>query len=149
MDEIQGPSPRPCESCPYRRDTPSGVWAKSEYLKLAQYDRETPYQPSGIFQCHQHGDDGKQIPRVCAGWAAVHGPQVGDKDLISIRLAIAFKSIDLALAKEICEYVSPVPMFSSGTEAAVHGMRDIDNTSEEAERIKSKIVRLRSDIKYG
>lgn len=26
----------PCETCPYRRDVPSGVWSADEYRKLIE-----------------------------------------------------------------------------------------------------------------
>jgi hypothetical protein len=29
---------RPCASCPYRKDVPSGIWAAHEYTKLLAYD---------------------------------------------------------------------------------------------------------------
>jgi hypothetical protein len=35
---INPPAPKPCESCPYRKDVPSGVWSEGEYRKLPQYD---------------------------------------------------------------------------------------------------------------
>nr|WP_280343300.1 DUF6283 family protein [Nocardia neocaledoniensis] len=37
MDKIGPPAPRPCVSCPYRRDVPSGVWDFGEYEKLRGY----------------------------------------------------------------------------------------------------------------
>lgn len=150
MTDIQGSAPRPCESCPYRKDTPSGVWAASEYVKLALYDRETPLQPAGLFQCHQHdADSQKQVPRVCAGWAGTHGPQIGNYDLMSVRMAVAFQRIDWKTAQKIYTYRSPVPLFSSGREAAEHGMREIENPSPEARRISEKIVRIRTNIEFG
>lgn len=36
MNEYEEPSPRLCESCPYRRDVPSGIWDRSEYAKLTE-----------------------------------------------------------------------------------------------------------------
>lgn len=147
--DIQGPAPRPCESCPYRVDAPSGVWAESEYLKLVAYDRETPLQPSRLFQCHQHGPDGRQLLRVCAGWAGVHGKQAGAFELMAVRLGLSMMRIDRSIAKSIWDYQSPVPLFSSGAEAAVHGIREIENPSEEARQIREKIVRLRRDIEFG
>jgi hypothetical protein len=31
----------PCSSCPYKRDTPPGIWAEHEYEKLPAYDGST------------------------------------------------------------------------------------------------------------
>jgi hypothetical protein len=44
----------PCSSCPYRIDTPPGVWASEEYEKLPQYSPTDGQVPAlGIFLCHQ------------------------------------------------------------------------------------------------
>ncbi|MFD7961193.1 DUF6283 family protein [Streptomyces zaomyceticus] len=40
------PAPRPCASCPYRRDVPSGVWSRGDYVKLPLYDGPTWTQPA-------------------------------------------------------------------------------------------------------
>lgn len=146
MVDIQGPAPRPCESCPYRRDAPSGIWAAKEYEKLKSYDLDTPYQNPKMFQCHQHDEDtGKQLPRVCAGWCGTHDM---DNNL-ALRLASFRGDISPEDAQRIVDYVSPVPLFSSGAEAAEHGMREIEDPSEEASRIRRKIIKLRSDIEFG
>jgi hypothetical protein len=41
MPGLIGPRRRPCSSCPYRRDVPSGLWSAEEYDKLclAQHER--------------------------------------------------------------------------------------------------------------
>ena len=55
------PAPRPCDSCPYRQDVPSGIWAASEYAKLPAYDAPTCAQSARLFLCHQHDrDDDRQ-----------------------------------------------------------------------------------------
>ncbi|MFJ6140117.1 hypothetical protein [Kitasatospora sp. NPDC092286] len=46
-------------------------------------------------------------------------------------------------------YVSPVPLFSSGSEAAAHGQADIDRPGPEADRLVDKIIRTRRDIRLG
>nr|WP_239003987.1 DUF6283 family protein [Nocardia panacis] len=61
------PAPRPCASCPYRRDVPSGIWHESEYNKLRSYDLDTAYQPTALFECHQTEPD-TPAARMCAGW---------------------------------------------------------------------------------
>jgi len=103
----------PCKSCPYRCDVPSGMWAKEEYDKLKAYDGDIGEQLTknavALFDCHQR--DGQ----LCAGWVATHKPQT----LLAVRL----HSRDIA--PEVFDYSSPVPVFSSGEEAAKHGMRDI------------------------
>lgn len=97
---IKEPAPRPCESCPYRKDVPSGVWAEEEYRKLPDYDQETMKQPMGVFLCHQ------QNQRVCGGWAGVHGRQSGSRVLLSVRMMASIEN-KWYLAEQIYDYVSP------------------------------------------
>lgn len=131
--KISPPAPRPCASCPYRRDVPSGVWAAEEYEKLRRYDEETMHQPPGVFLCHQVNG------RVCAGWAGCHdGLQL---------LALRFTAMHGALTGEdfnaTIDYVSPVPLFASGAEAADHGMAEIEMPGSRAVAAMTKITRKR------
>ncbi|MEV7177772.1 DUF6283 family protein [Kitasatospora sp. NPDC093679] len=137
---IGGPAPRPCESCPYRRDVPAGVWAAEEYEKLVRYDAPTPEQPPRLFQCHQ-SDAGSAGRRVCAGWAGCHGD-----GLLAPRIAVIQGRLDAVTYRAIAEYVSPVPLFSSGAEAAEHGLSGISEPGAEARRVIGKITRVRSDL---
>ncbi|WP_410595431.1 DUF6283 family protein [Amycolatopsis sp. lyj-23] len=139
--QLKPPAPRPCASCPYRRDVPSGVWDESEYAKLARYDAETGQQPSGLFQCHQNESDDAQR-RICAGWAGCHN---GD-ELLALRLAVFSGRISPETARETAMYQSPVPLFDSGTEAAAHGVRDINNPDPDAVHAIKKIQRVRRAI---
>lgn len=127
-----------CTACPYRRDVPSGVWAASEYEKLAGYDNETQEQPMGVFHCHATPDV------ICHGWATVHGRQEGAHELISLRLAAGMGLFDFAELDKVRE---GTPLFSSGAEACEHGKRDIENPSQEAmdvvARLSDKYERLR------
>jgi hypothetical protein len=118
-------------ACPYRRDVPSGVWAAHEYDKLVDYDRPTAEQPRAPFMCHA-------TPEVyCHGWAVVHCSRGHENDLLALRVE-RFRG-------EIPE--ERAPLFSSGAEAAEHGKRDIDNPSDEAiavaTRLSGKYTRLR------
>ncbi len=118
---------RPCASCPYRQDAPSGLWAPEEYEKLVGYDGEIIDQlmkgAIGVFLCHQR--DG----RLCAGWVAAHGPE----NLLALRL-------DKAVAEEVFDYKTDTPVFKSGAEAREHGLRDISAPGARAERLMSKFV---------
>jgi Family of unknown function (DUF6283) len=133
-----GPAPNPCESCPYRRDVPSGVWAASEYAKLREYDKQTYDQPMEPFQCHQTGADSDHW-RLCAGWVGCHG-----QELLSLRLAVSQGTQD----PEVMTYTTAVPLFSCGGEAAEHGMADIDDPSDEAQALVAKIAGNREDVRY-
>lgn len=111
---------RPCSSCPYRRDVPSGIWDQAEYDKLRKYDGDTPEQIEneafGVFHCHSTPD------YVCAGWLGCIDKEVS--------LALRFNSH--RLDPEVWDYVSPVPLFESGAAAAEHGERDIQEPGSDA-----------------
>ncbi|WP_205661085.1 DUF6283 family protein [Amycolatopsis vastitatis] len=143
MDDKQvgPPAPRPCASCPYRRDVPSGIWYASEYAKLPRYDAETGAQPGGLFHCHQNDSDGSRR-RICAGWAGCHD---GD-ELLALRLAVFSGRISSATAQTTVNYRSPVPLFDSGAEAAIHGVRGFDAADSGALQAIEKIRRVRGDI---
>jgi hypothetical protein len=114
-----------CSACPYRKDVPSGVWAEAEYDKLASYDAPTMDQPLGAFACHA-------TPEViCHGWAVVHSRQTGEHELLALRVFPVEGDIPPEGA----------PLFGSGTEAAEHGKRDIENPSEEAKDVVARLVR--------
>jgi hypothetical protein len=139
--QIGPPAPRPCTSCPYRRDVPSGVWHASEYAKLPRYDAETGAQPRGLFQCHQNDSDDSRR-RICAGWAGCHD---GD-ELLALRLAVIFGRISQETAQATVNYQSPIPLFESGAEAAMHGVRGINAPDSGALQAIEKIRRVRGDI---
>ena len=124
-NDLPRPAKVPCGSCPYRRDVPSGVWHQSEYAKLPQYDGETMYQNRALFMCHQ------QDGHLCAGWLACHGTD----DLLALRFTPVHASA--------YGYKSPVPVFSSGREAAAHGMKDVNNPGPAANRTMDTLVRKR------
>lgn len=139
---VAGPAPRPCGSCPYRRDAPSGVWAAVEYSKLVNYDADTAYQPTDLFLCHQTGAEDNQA-RLCAGWVGCHG-----EELLALRLAAARGELTGADLEATFGYRSPVPLFSSGAEAAAHGVRDIANPDHDARVAIAKIASRRVDLRW-
>lgn len=135
---VKGPAPSPCESCPYRRDVPSGVWSVTEYQKLRKYDEPTHAQPAGMFQCHQTGR-GDDRSRLCAGWVACHGTE-----LLSLRLGVVTGEVEAA----VMDYTTSVPIFESGAEAARHGMRDINRPGKKARDLVAKIANTREDVNW-
>ena len=136
MSEILGPAERPCGSCPYRKDVPSGVWHADEYAKLPKYDLPTPEQPMSLFLCHQ------QDGHVCAGWAGCHDTD----ELFALRL----RQPELAPEErqKIHDYVSPVPLFESGQEAAEHGLAEYDAISSRALTLQRNL-RRKGIVKEG
>lgn len=129
-DKLLKPGKAPCKSCPYRRDVPSGIWDPSEYEKLTRYDGETFEQLDGtaLFLCHQ------QDGNLCAGWVGCHDPN----ELLALRLHA--RQID----PSTYDYVSPVPLFASGAEAAEHGLAEVDQPGEAADKVIRKLTRQRS-----
>lgn len=128
------PAPRPCESCPYRRDVAPGVWDATEYAKLPEFDRETGEQPPAAFYCHQ------QDGRLCAGWVGCHDMQHS----LGLRMLAAFGLISPEALEATLDYESPVALWGSGAEAAEHGLSGIERPPAEARRIIEKISRRKT-----
>ncbi|MFD8648683.1 DUF6283 family protein [Streptomyces mirabilis] len=137
----QPPAKRPCASCPYREDVPSGVWSEEDYAKLPRYDGPTYAQPGGLFLCHQHDRDDNRA-RVCAGWAGCHDMTQS----MALRVAQLTGEVTPETAEAVYDYTSPVPLFATGADAAAHGMREIDDPGPEALRAMDKIRRARNDL---
>jgi hypothetical protein len=118
---------RPCASCPYRKDAPSGLWDAHEYDKLPAYDGDILDQmfagATAVFGCHQR--DG----HLCAGWVAAHGPE----NLLALRLR------GDEVPQETWEYETDVPVFRSGSEAGRHGMKDLHKPGLKAQRLMVKL----------
>ncbi|MFF8883944.1 DUF6283 family protein [Streptomyces flaveolus] len=85
---------------------------------------------------------GSPARRVCAGWAGCHDGE----HLLALRLAVIDGRIDAATYRAVADYVSPVPLFASGSEAAAHGESGIDAPDEEARRVIDKIAGTRNDL---
>jgi len=119
------PPKKPCGSCPYRRDVPSGIWSAEEYDKLPGYDGEMWMQPHLLFMCHQ------QDGCLCGGWLITHGVN----NLLALR--VHARELD----PSVWSYVSDVKCFASGAEAAAMGKVDIDNPSPAACRMIGGLVR--------
>lgn len=122
----------PCSSCPYRRDVPSGIWAASEYEKLPPYDGETWEQAeagaTGLFFCHRTPDF------LCAGWTGCHDMD----DNLAMRLHARRQDVN----PEVYDYVSPVPLFATGAEAAAHGLRDLSEPNDTAQAKVRQLERV-------
>jgi hypothetical protein len=120
-------APRPCASCPYRKDSPSGLWAGDEYAKLLAYDGDMLDQlamgATATFGCHQK--DGN----LCAGWVAAHGAE----NLLSLRVQ------GDKVPPETWNYTTDVEVFASGREAFDHGIRDLQSPGPKALRLMAKM----------
>jgi hypothetical protein len=121
-----------CLACPYRKDVASGVWAQEEYDKLPAYDNPTAEQPFEAFACHA------QPESFCHGWAVCHSNRGHEYELIALRF------------RDAGPIPKPsVPLFRSGTEAALHGMALIAKPNKKAkdtvERLLKRHPRLRGE----
>jgi hypothetical protein len=128
-------------SCPYAEEVPSGIWDEGEYAKLPPYDEPTYAQPGGLFLCHQQ-DKGSERARVCSGWAGCHDMSQN----LALRMAVVAGEVSVEDAQAVADYVSPVPLFASGAEAAAHGLREIETPGAEAVEAIRKIERVRTDL---
>jgi hypothetical protein len=108
---------------------PSGIWAESEYTILPAYDGTTAEQAMAgavrMFFCHSAPS------RLCAGWAGCHDM----RESFAVRLAHRRVNMPALLA-----YVSPVPLFGSGREAAEHGLRDLEHPGPAARRAVARLM---------
>jgi hypothetical protein len=121
---------QPCEACPYRRDVPSGIWSAEDYDKLPPYDAPTHEQPVETFACHATPEF------YCHGWAVVHSNRGHQHELLSLRLC------------RVDDIPEPaVPLFTSGTEAAEHGKRDIKRPKQAARRAVARLQSRYSRLK--
>lgn len=107
----------PCRSCPYRCDTPSGVWSPEEYAKLPGFDDNTAF---GVFLCH-HSRLG-EAERVCRGWLSVHAESA------AVRIAVARGEIPPDAPYEPVD----VQLHPDGATAAAFGMADVADPSPAA-----------------
>ena len=123
---------QPCETCPYRRDVASGVWAAHEYAKLPDYDKPTGEQPIAAFYCHTSPDF------LCNGWAICHQSRGHAFQLLALRFAVLFDSEPIVIPAPV------LPLFKSGAEAARHGMKQIERPTRRAASAIRKIEAVRS-----
>lgn len=121
--------PNPCDTCPYRKDTPPGIWDKQEYDKLPQWD--DPMAVIGTFGCHN--GKGKT---VCRGWFEVH------KDNLSVRIVE-----NRIKWNEKNRYPTKVPLYRSGAEARRAGLKGIKHPPPRAMIAIHKIKERRATRK--
>ena len=122
-------APAPCGSCPYACKTPAGIWAKEEYLKLIGYDEKSGNPPPlVVFLCHQTNAIGRET--VCRGWLSVH------PDCVAVRLAISRGQV----TPEQRDAPPLVPLYRSGVEAAMAGLRGVRRPSRAAKRLMGRLL---------
>ncbi len=122
----------PCQSCPYRRDVPSGIWHAEEYDKILPFDNETWMQPPRVFLCHQANGC------LCRGWLDTHG-----SELLALRLGCIKGEVDPDAVGKALEEGPAVPVFDSAAQAAAHGRKAIKRPGRKAREMVSKIEKKR------
>jgi|CXWL01.1.fsa_nt_gi hypothetical protein len=134
-------APAPCTTCPYRRDTPPGIWSAEEYEKLLIYDAdpgrlrpEKVQEAFSIFHCHQ--EHVTKEPTVCRGWLSVHA------DHPAMRLLVALGGV---LASEIPREAEP-GLYATAREAWAAGLAGVPIPSPAAKKAIAKIVDQRSRV---
>lgn len=116
----------PCASCPYRLDTPPGVWDASEYAKLPRYDAN---ESAAVFLCHQTPAIGADT--VCRGWLSVHS------ESWAARIAVARGQVT---PEEL--YAEPeVPLYGNGQEAAEAGLAGVELPGQRARAMIERLTR--------
>jgi hypothetical protein len=107
------------------------VWHPEEYEKLPEYDQPMPQQPMAVFGCHQ------QDGHLCAGWVGCHDME----NNLALRISVAFEHMSEADYAATLDYESPVELWESGTEAALHGLADVNEPSQKARTIMKNLKR--------
>lgn len=138
IDQVITCAARPCSTCPYRLDVPSGVWGADEYAKLPRYDGDLVRQmlagAASAFDCHH-----KPYGLLCSGWVGAHGPG----NLLALRV-LGTGGDGRVLDPAVWSYESPVPLFASGAAAAMHGLRDIADPGPAARAAMARIASSRA-----
>ena len=120
--------PKPCSTCPYRKDVPPGIWAEEEYQKLRGYDDGAQPLALATFLCHQSTITDRET--VCRGWLSVHCESV------AVRLAEARGEVPPGAKYDPV----PVPLYATGNEAADAGLRGVKRPSRKARREIDKLT---------
>lgn len=113
---------KPCVSCPYRCDVPSGIWHPDEYAKLPPYDRNEAFEK---FMCHS------ERSKLCRGWLSVHCESV------AVRLCMSKGDVtpEEVFAKPL------VKLFNTGLAAAVHGMKQVNRPGKKAREMIASLTK--------
>jgi hypothetical protein len=121
--------PEPCNTCPYRKDTPPGIWHQEEYKKLPRFDDDSVI---AIFMCHNAGPKDNNNT-VCRGWLSVHA------DSISVRLEILRGRIT---PKQAYAKIK-TSLYATGKQACAAGLKGYKRPSKRAIAAAQKIVNTR------
>ena len=137
MDEPLHVPDQACASCPYRRDTPSGIWQAEEYEKLRAFDQEVTQleDPLSVFLCHQSEVTGRET--ICRGWLSVH------RDSIAVRV---LKIKGAVRCDQVPREAEPL-YYATGTEACEAGLAGVEQPSREARHKTETLERQRANLR--
>jgi hypothetical protein len=119
----------PCTSCPYRRDTPPGVWHPEEYNKLRAFDDNGAF---GAFLCHHSTIVERDT--VCRGWLTVHSESVAAR-LMILRGQITEEQRYAEVAE---------PLYTTGSEAADAGLAGVEKLTRSAKKVIQRLHKLKT-----
>lgn len=135
-------APNPCDTCPYKRDTPPGIWSREEYEKLRTFDTVKRFLPGNphpvylptaeiatVFHCHQENRTGADT--VCRGWVGTHN------DSVFVRFAM----MRGVLRPGDVPYGVDPTLYATGTEACEAGLAGVEEPSDEAQEKMDKLIR--------
>lgn len=131
-------APTPCTTCPYRRDTPPGIWHPEEYQKLPLYDGGGGMPYLATFHCHQEGEIGR--PTVCRGWLSVHANSP------AVRMA-CFSGLISKEDMATIPYEAEPGLYADGAEACRAGMRGVRRPGKRARQAIGKLKRRKARAK--
>lgn len=118
----------PCPSCPYRLDTPKGVWSLEHYERLPAYDNgilsQMHHGAIAPFGCHY--DNGN----LCKGWLDCHGAD----NLLALRIS---GEITMEMRTP-----SSIPVYHSGKAVLAANLPHMDNPSPEARELMANLIKI-------
>lgn len=123
---------RPCSTCPYRKDTPPGIWDSSEYERLPDWDEDSPEIQMGLFLCHH--SNFQTTETLCRGWLTVAS------ESIAVRIAMMDGKVD---PDEVYADVD-VPLYATGQEACEAGLSGVDSPDEDARQAIDRLIRKKT-----
>lgn len=119
-----------CSTCPYRRDTPPGIWSADEYEKLRVFDEAPPPVPEGLAVFHCHQQNATRVETVCRGWLSVH------RRSVAVRLAVAYGLIEPGEVPREAEDL----YYASSNAAAEAGLVGVDDPGPEARALIQRLL---------
>lgn len=118
----------PCATCPFRKDTPPGIWSAEEYKRLSAWDGGgIEGMNRSVFLCHSASTPERQF--ACRGWMEVCHQNIG------VRLSMLRIKFNPSPTK--------VPLYKSGMAARRAGLRGVKRPGAKALAAIKKLLGMR------